>query len=112
MLGAAINLYLDENLSPKIAEQLRQKGIDVVTVHDLGQAGDSDVNHLTRAIDMDRVLVTADADFLRLVADGINHTGIVFGKQKNLQIGDWVKALELVCLVYTAEDMLNHVEYL
>lgn len=112
MLGVAISLYLDENLFPKIAAQLRQKGIDIVTVRDLGQAGDTDIHHLTRAIEMGRVVVTSDTDFLRLVAEGMNHTGIVFGIQENLQIGDWVKALELLCFVYTAEDMLNHIEYL
>lgn len=111
-MAAAISLYLDENLTPKIAAQLRQKGIDVVTVLELGLTGDTDVNHLVRATAMERVLVTADIDFLRLAADGMEHTGIVFGIQEDNSIGDWVKALELICFVYTAEEMKNHVEYL
>jgi hypothetical protein len=112
VLAAAISLYLDENLTPKIAAQLRQKGIDVVTVHDLGLTGDTDVNHLVRATEMGRVLVTADTDFLRLAAGGMEHAGIVFGVQEDNTIGDWVKALELICFVYTADDIKNHVEYL
>jgi hypothetical protein len=111
-LAAAISLYLDENLTPKIAVQLRQKGLDVVTVYDLGLAGDTDVNHLIRATEMGRVLVTADTDFLRLAAEGLDHAGIVFGVQEDNAIGDWVKALELICFVYTSDDMRNHVEYL
>ena len=111
-MAAAISLYLDENLTPKIAAQLRQKGIDVVTVADLGLTGDTDVNHLVRATEMGRVLVTADTDFLRLAAGGMEHAGIVFGIQEDNTIGDWVKALELVCFVYTSDDMKNHVEYL
>ena len=31
-MAAAIRLYLDENLSPRIADQLRRRGVDVVTV--------------------------------------------------------------------------------
>lgn len=111
-MAAAISLYLDENLTPKIAVQLRQKGIDVVTVYDLGLVGDTDANHLSRATQMGRVLVTADTDFLRLVAEGVEHAGIVFGVQEEHTVGDWVRALELICFVYTAEDMRNHVEYL
>lgn len=111
-MAAAINLYLDENLTHKIAVQLRQKGIDVVTVYDLGLAGDTDINHLVRATEMGRVLVTADTDFLRLAAEGMEHTGIVFGVQEDHSIGDWVNALEMLCFVYSADDMKNHVEYL
>lgn len=111
-MAAVISLYLDENLTPKIAAQLRQKGIDIVTVHDLGLTGDADVNHLVRATEMGRVLVTADTDFLRLAAEGMEHAGIVFAVQEDTTIGDWVRALELICFVYTADDMKNHVEYL
>ena len=111
-MEAAIRLYLDENLSPRIAEQLRRRGIDAVTVRDLGLLGDEDRNHLQRATQMDRVLVTTDVDFLRLAAENFPHQGIIFGIQEDHTIGDWVKRLELVCFVYTPEEMENHVEYL
>lgn len=111
-MAAAIRLYLDENLSPRIAEQLRRRGVDVVTVHDLGVAGDADENHLERAVRLQRVLVTHDTDFLVLAASGTEHPGIVFGVQERLGIGDWVKALDLLCAVYTPEDMANHIEYI
>lgn len=113
-MAAAIRLYLDENLSPRIAAQLRRRGVDIVTVHDLGVAGDTDENHLARALrlELERVLVTSDTDFLVLAASGQNHTGVVFGIQDRHDIGDWVKALDLLCAVYTPEDMINHVEYI
>jgi hypothetical protein len=103
---------LDENLTPKIAVQLRRRGIDVVSVHELGLSGDSDENHLQRATNMGRVLVTADTDFLVMASDGITHAGIIFGIQTALSLGDWVNALELVVAVYSSQEMLNHVEYL
>jgi hypothetical protein len=45
-----------------------------------------------------------------LDADG--HAGIIFGAQESNSLGDWVKALELICFVYTADEMVNHVEYI
>ncbi|HRQ38236.1 MAG TPA: DUF5615 family PIN-like protein [Chloroflexota bacterium] len=111
-MEAAISLYLDENLSPKIAQQLCLRGIDAVCVRDLGFLGDEDSHHLSRATRLNRVLVTTDADFLRMAQDGQVHAGIVFGIQQNQTIGDWVKKLEILCFVYTAADMENHVEYL
>lgn len=111
-MAADISLYLDENLTPKIAEQLQRRGIDVVAVRDLDLLGDSDDNHLQRATEMGRVLVTSDTDFLIMAADGAQHAGIVFGVQQNLSIGDWVNRLEMLVAVYDPADMVNHVEYL
>lgn len=65
-MQAVIRVYIDENLSPKIAEQLRLRGVDSVSVRDTGGLGDKDRDHLTRATREGRVLVTADADFLRM----------------------------------------------
>jgi hypothetical protein len=111
-LEVVIRLYLDENLSPRIAVQLRRRGIDAISARDLGVLGDEDINHLERAMGLGRVLVTGDVDFLRLAAEGVQHKGIIFGVQQDHTIGDWVKKLELICFVYTAEEMNNHVEYL
>ncbi len=111
-MEAAIRLYLDENLSPKIGEQLKLRGIDAISVRDLGILGASDESHLERATRLDRVLVTSDVDFLRLAADGTKHSGIVFGIQEDHSMGDWVKKLELICFVYSPVEMENHVEYL
>lgn len=111
-MGAAVTLYLDENLTPRIARQLAKRGIDIVSVRDMGKLGDNDANHLTAATEQGRVLVTTDVDFLRMASEGIEHAGIIFGAQQDHSLGDWVKALELICFVYTAEEMYNHVEYL
>jgi hypothetical protein len=111
-LAVAISLYLDENVPVAIAVELKKRGIDAVTVRDLGLLGDEAINHLSRATDMERVLCTHDSDYARLAADGIQHAGIVLGQQTKHGIGEWIKGLELICSVYTTEDMQNHVEYL
>jgi hypothetical protein len=95
-----------------IAKQLRRRGIEVVTVLDLGLLGDKDINHLARAAEMGYVLCTYDADYIQLASGGTQHTGIIFGQAEKHLVGEWVKGLELIYGVYTAEDMRNCVEYL
>lgn len=107
----ALRFYLDENVQVVIAEQLRKRGIDVVTVRDLGMLGDEDMTHLKRTMEMGYVLCTHDTDYIDLAAAGITHTGIVFGQHSH-SIGDWVNFLELLFTVYSADDMQNRVEYL
>ncbi len=111
-MEVAISLYLDENLSPRIAKQLKRRGIDALSVKEMGLLGDPDDTHLERATQLGRVLVTSDVDFLRMAAEGSAHAGIIFGIQGDHSIGDWVKKLELVCFVYSADEFINHVEYL
>ncbi len=107
-----LRFYLDENVQVVIAGQLRKRGIDVVTVRDLGLLGDEDITHLTRSTAMGYVLCTHDSDYIHLAASGVTHTGIVFAQQNHHSIGDWVNFLELIYTVYSAEEMLNRVEYL
>lgn len=107
-----VRLYVDENLSPRIAEQFRRRGIDAVSARDIDTLGASDGDHMARAAAMDRVLVTSDADFLGPAAGGAEHPGIVYGVQETHSIGDWVRSLEILSLVYSAGEMRNHVEYL
>ncbi len=109
---ASPRFYLDENVQIAIAEQLRRRNIEVVTVRELELLSDSDLNHLQRATAMGYVLCTHDTDYVQLAADGMEHAGIVIGQPEKHWIGDWVKGLELIHAFYTAEEMLNRVEYL
>lgn len=111
-LVSAIHLYFDENVEIAVAEQIRIRGIEAVTVRDLDMLGDTDENHLARATQMGYVLCTYDQDYLRLVAEGVEHAGIIFAQDHTATLGDWMRGLELICGVLTAEDMKNHVEYL
>lgn len=86
-MAARIRFYLDENVQTFIAEQLKRRGIEVVTVRELGLLGDEDINHLERAAQMGYVLCTHDSDYVDLAADGREHAGIVFGQQHKHTIG-------------------------
>lgn len=80
MLATPVRFYLDENMQVAIADQLKRRGIDVVTVRDLNLLGDTDINHLKRAAEMGRVLCTYDGDYVELATSGMSHAGIVFGQ--------------------------------
>ena len=107
-----IKLYLDENMDVEIAKQLRRRGINVVTVRDLGTLGDSDENHLNRANEMGYVLCTQDRDYLRLDAEGLPHAGIVFGEHSQSTIGGWVRGLQELHITTTSEEMIGQVRFL
>jgi predicted nuclease of predicted toxin-antitoxin system len=110
-LDSDIRLYFDEGVQVAVAEQMRHRGIDVVSARDLGSLGDEDINHLQRASAMGRVVCTFDYDFLRLHGQGIRHAGIIIARHFDTTIGDWVRGLELICGAMTADDMKNHIEY-
>ncbi len=74
--------YLDEDLSPKIAEILRKHNIDVISVHHAGMAQATDREQLDRASSEGRCLVTRNRnDFIRLTVQFFNehrpHAGVL-----------------------------------
>ena len=110
-MAVRIRFYLDENVPVAVATQLQRRGVDAVTVRDLGFLGDSDVNHLARATRLGYILCTNDADYIDLATTAIEHAGIVFGQQHKQSVGEWVRFLELLASVLDPNEMHNRVEY-
>ncbi len=111
-MAPGIRFYLDENVPVAVATQLQRRGVEAVTVRDLGFLSDSDPNHLARATRLGYVLCTHDADYVELASGGADHGGIVFGQQHKHGVGAWVHFLELLASILEPEEMQNRVEYL
>lgn len=74
--------YLDEDLSPKIADLLKKNGIDCVSAHDTGMTQASDLEQLETAFRDKRCFVTKNRDdFIRLTVyffnDHLPHYGVL-----------------------------------
>jgi predicted nuclease of predicted toxin-antitoxin system len=63
-----MKLLLDANLSPKIAEGLRQAGFDAVHVEDLDLLTATDDEIFDGSVEDQFVVITADSDFATLLA--------------------------------------------
>lgn len=67
----------DEHITSVLVQVLRQRGVDVVTVHELALSGADDPTVAQTALAQNRIVVTRDADFLRLSAEA-NQQGLTF----------------------------------
>jgi predicted nuclease of predicted toxin-antitoxin system len=107
----AIRYHLDEQIDSAVAAGLRRRGIDVSTTVDEGLRGAPDIEHVAFAKSKGRVIYTHDADFLRLAASGIEHSGIVFSYAGTRGIGEAIEHLMLIHACMSEEEMQNHVEF-
>ena len=108
----AIRFHLDENCDPRIAAGLRLHGVDVTTTQESGLLHVPDDDQLAYARGENRVIVTQDTDFLRIVASGTEHPGVAFCKKGSRTIGQVITGSLLIWEVLEPDEMRNRVEYL
>jgi hypothetical protein len=77
-----VRVYLDENLSPAIAEVLREARVDAVAAHEAGNIQRGDRAQLAHATQDRRAIVTANIrDFVELAREAVamnaGHGGII-----------------------------------
>ncbi len=63
-----MSFVVDANLSPRLAEFLRDAGHDAVHVRDIGMRAASDDEIVDSAISTDRIVISHDTDFGTLLA--------------------------------------------
>ena len=111
-----IKIYTDESVGIAVAEGLKRRGVDAFSARDVGNLGLSDEEQLIYARHNKAVLFTHDTDFLRLAVKWIQkektHYGVIYSHQKDYGIGECIQRLKLVATILTAEDMINHIEFL
>ena len=79
---------------------------------EVGLVGVGEKEQLSFATQSGRVLVTHDADFLRLHSAGVAHAGIAYRRQGSVTIGEMLRWLVLIYDLMTGEEMQGRVEYL
>ncbi len=107
-----IRFHLDENVDPDVARALRRHGIDVTTSVEVGLLTTEDAAQLAYALEEGRVIVTHDADFLRMDARGVEHAGIAYCHKSARSVGEIIRTLMLICEVLEPEEIKGRVEYL
>jgi Domain of unknown function (DUF5615) len=95
---------MDVHVPGPIAQQLRRRGVDLLTAQEDGHDIVSDDRLLERATTLGRIVFTQDVMFRVLAEEwqwkGREFCGLLFGPQLGASIGQYVEDLELV-LCYT-----------
>jgi predicted nuclease of predicted toxin-antitoxin system len=111
-MAGRIRFHLDEQVDVAVARSLRRYGVDVTTTIEAGLRTASDEEQLAYARREQRVLVTHDADFLRLAAVGSEHAGIAFCPRTGRSVGEIIRSLLLIHEVLRPEEIRGRVEFL
>ncbi|ODS32225.1 MAG: hypothetical protein SCARUB_02665 [Candidatus Scalindua rubra] len=110
-MSKKLRFYTDEHVPNSVVKGLQLRGVDVLTTKDARMLGESDEVHIAFAKKEERVIFTQDEDFLRLHAQGFEHSGIVYANQRT-PIGEIVRGLMLIYQILEFKEMKNHLEYL
>jgi predicted nuclease of predicted toxin-antitoxin system len=112
----ALALYMDHHVPRQITAGLRLRGIDVLTAYEDGTHDWDDVDLLSRATELNRVLFTRDDDLLAIARqrqlDGTLFLGVIFAHQLRVSIGACVDDLEIIAVAGEPADLVNGVQFL
>jgi predicted nuclease of predicted toxin-antitoxin system len=111
-MAERVRFHLDEQVKLEVARALRTHGIDVTTTVEIGLRSATDIAQLEYARSAGRVLVTHDADFLRLAAASVDHAGIAYCHQNKRTVSEIVRTLVLIYELMSPDEMKGQVEYL
>ena len=111
-----LKIYTNESVPVSIVAGLKRRGIDASSARDSGNLGLSDQEQLTYAYGKHVVIFSHDDDFLRLAHQWVQqnrpHSGIIYVHQEKLSLGECIRRLEEIALLYEHKDFLNHIEFL
>lgn len=104
-----MRVYLDENLSPRVSQLLRARGVDATSAHEVGNGGLDDRAQLRYAAAEGRAMVTADIGaFVALDAEAIAanaaHAGVILVSAafRRDEVDALASAIEKVMRLYPA----------
>lgn len=111
-----VRLYMDVHVPQAVIEQLRRRGVDVLTAVEDGLGTAEDVELIRRAFALGRVLFTQDIHFKALAEqmqrDREPFAGLAFAHPLHVTIGRLVKDLQLIAEASDPQDWVSLVEHL
>ena len=108
-----VRFLIDEHIDHSIATALKLRGFDALIVADANLLGADDAKQiLPYALQENRVLVTRDADFLALDANGEQHAGIIHWHGKKRNVKEAISYLLQLARKETAESMVGEVRFI
>ena len=112
----AVSLYMDVHVPWAITDQLRRRGIDVLTAIEDHADQFSDDAILQRAYELCRVVFTQDIRFKALAEQWQRQrrpfAGLLFGHQLHGAIGQYVRDFDLISQASEPEEWQNTVGHL
>ena len=112
----SIKLYMDVHVRRSVSIGLRLRGVDVLTAQEDGAGELDDSRLLDRVTELGRILFTQDDDLLREAARrqqiGESFSGVIYGHQLNVTIGQRIDDLEIIAQATETEEWINQVVYL
>ena len=112
----AVVLYMDAHVHAAVTEQLRRRGVDVLTAQEDGSGDLLDEELLARSTTLGRVMFTFDLRFKARAEDWQRQArpfaGLVWGHPMRLTIGQMVRDRELIAKASEPADWQNVVERL
>ena len=112
----AVSLYMDVHIPWSITDQLRRRGMDVLTAIEDRADEFPDDAILQRAYELGRVVFTQDIRFKTLAEQWQRRerpfAGLLFGHQLHGTIGQYVRDLELISQASEPGEWQNTVGHL
>jgi predicted nuclease of predicted toxin-antitoxin system len=113
-----IQLYLDEDVTDRLASLLRERGYDATSALGMGKAGLTDHEQLVFATRLGRAILTSNhRDVVALARcwydEGREHAGIVLSRQFSVrEIGELLRQVCNLLEAVSAREMWNTVRNL
>jgi len=106
-----MKLYVDADITPKLARILHGRGYDILAAQDAGNADASDNEQMAYAAAQGRALLTCNVgDFTAIFEDywysGREHFGVIVSEQ--LELGEMIRRVARLLDTVNADDMRNN----
>jgi hypothetical protein len=110
-----ITLYLDEDITPKLAKALRDRGFDAVSAYEVGNIEVSDSMHLDFAATQGRAILSCNAKhyvplFKERYHEGREHSGVIVTNQ--IPLGEMLCRILGLLNPLTADEIRNQLRHL